>query len=74
MPDDPLAELLEEYWTALRQASSQEESRRLRDEIQERLENVASSLDLLNELHSASNFVHDNSRNEDCEDIKTPPT
>ncbi len=74
MPDDPLAELLEEYWTALRQASSQEESRRLRDEIQQRLENVASSLDLLNELHSASNFVDDTSQNKGREDLEPPPT
>lgn len=73
MPDDPLAELLEEYWAALRHASSQAESQRLRDEIQERLESVASSLDLLNELHSASNFVHDTSQDKGHEDLAPPP-
>ena len=72
MSDDPLAELLEEYWSALRKASSQQESQRLRDEIQKRLENVAASLDLLNELFSASNILDEIASDKGPEDLSPP--
>ena len=57
MSSDPWAELLEEYWTALTSASTQEQAEQLRAEILKRLEHVASSLDLLTELHDASQIL-----------------
>ena len=72
MSSDPFAELLEEYWEALQTASTRRESQRLRDEIRERLENVASSLELLDELHEASHFLEKNEDTDGPEGCCTP--
>lgn len=57
MSHDPWSDLLEEYWDAIEKVGSISEAQTLRREYQNRLEDLMSSLELLDDLIQARELL-----------------